>query len=145
MDKELVELIKNQVINELKKDYFLVKKSGDMEFTQNVINSVRQKTIVMSVIDLACDIFKIKKEIIISGIRKKEYLDIRYIIYIVCRESFRYPISLSLIGEVIKKHHASVLHGYNKGLNNSKFDKQFAQDLEKLRDAVKSKLSSVIK
>lgn len=145
MDKELVELIKNQVIEELKKDYFLVKKSGEVEVPHSIINSVKQKTIVMTVIDIACDIFDLKKELIISEVRKKPYTDVRYMIFVVCRELFRYQISLSLIGEVVKKNHATVLHGYNKGLDYSKFDKRFAHDLDKLKEAVKLNMSSHIK
>ncbi len=145
MDKELVELIKNQVIEELKKDYFLVKKSGDVDVSVGVIDSVKQKTIVMSVIDLACKIFDVEKELVISETRRKPYTDIRYMIFIICRESFKHRIPLILIGEVLKKNHASVLHGYNKGLDYSKFDKYFSQDLEDLRKAVKLNMPNQIK
>jgi len=133
--------IKNQIINELKKDYFLIKKSGNIDISD--INLASSLTFVYSIIDTACELFKIDREGVLSNIRKRPYTDVRYLIFICCRECLKYPIPFAKISEPFSKHHSTVLHGYNKGLGYAEFNIEFADDLRKLKEAVSASFSKI--
>jgi len=141
MDKELVEHIKNQVINELKKEYFLVKRTGDVDVNIDIMdatNAAKSQTFIHNVCDIACEYFKIEKHLLLSNTRKTPYTDMRYMIFIICRDCFNYPIPYSQIAEPFKKNHSTVVHGYNRGLDYARFNKRYAEDLSKLKELVAS-------
>lgn len=134
--------IKNQLINELKKDYFLVKKTGKVD--SHDVDIATSSTIVNVVIDIACEIFKIDKEGVTSNSRIRKYTDIRYLIFICCRECFKYPIPFHKIAELFSKNHSTILHGYNKGLGYAEFNVEFSEDLRKLKEKIKSNFKDEI-
>lgn len=144
-EKELIERIKNQVIEELKKEYFLIKKTGEVDIEiHNSANIAKNKTLVNKVSEIASEIFNTKIEILYSDTRKRPYTDIRYMIFLCCRECFKYPIPFSVIASPFKKNHSTVVHGYSKALDYYKFNKEFAYDLNKLKEAVKLKVADKI-
>lgn len=132
MDKELIELIKNQVIEEIKKEYFLIKKTDELD----VNDKAKMDTLVLHVTDIVCNFLNIEKERIFEVSRKRTYTEIRYIIYIICREGLKFPIPFSQIGKFFNKDHSSVLAGYRTGLDLMQFDKQFKDSVMKTKQLV---------
>jgi chromosomal replication initiation ATPase DnaA len=125
MDEELIKLIKNQVIEEIKREYFLIKKTEQFDLN----DKTKMDTLVLHVTDIVCDYFKIEKPKIFEKNRKRTYTEIRYIIYIICREGLKFPIPLAQIGKFFGKDHSSVYAGYNTGLDLMQFNKQFKDNV----------------
>ncbi len=129
MDVELVNHIKNQVIEEIKKEYFLVRKTNDFDVTDTVKNT----SFILHVTDVVCDYFKVKKEIVFLENRFKPYPEMRYIIFFLCRDISKDKISFSQIGKPFGKDHCSVLYGCKKASGLYEFDKSFNSDVSKIK------------
>ena len=133
MDIELIKVIKNQVIEELKKEYFLVKKTND--FTPD--DKVKNKMFIMYATEVACEYFKINMQLVMSGTRIRESVLVRYIVSFLCRDVCNNKIPFAQIGEHFGKDHCTALHGYREVLKISEVDKRYKEDVDKISELVK--------
>jgi chromosomal replication initiation ATPase DnaA len=134
MDVELVNIIKNQVINELKKEYFLVKKTNDFKPDTKLKN----KMFVMYATEVVCDFYKISNLLVFSGSSDKESVNVRRIVSLLCREVCKRKIPFSQIGEHFGKEHCTVLYGYREVLKISEVDKKYKEDVDKISELVRN-------
>lgn len=134
VDIELINLIKIQVVNEIKKDYFLVKKTNVFDNSDRAKNS----TFIMFATEVVCDYFKVSMDSVLSGIRVGNNPRVRHIVSLLCREVCKHSIPYSQIGEFFGKDHATIIHGYKEALKISDVDKRYKEDIDKLKEIVRS-------
>ncbi len=133
MNIELVTHIKNLVIAEIKKEYFLVSKINSFDHSDKVKN----ESFILHVVDVVCDYFKLQKSCIVENGRERPYPETRFIIFNICREVPDRPIPFGQIGACFNKDHATVMHGCKKAIALSEVHKLFKFDLEKLKEMIK--------
>jgi len=132
MDIELVNVVKNQVINELKKEYFLVKKTNDFKPDTKLKN----KMFIMYATELVCEFFRVSNTIVFSGSSDKESVNVRRIVSLLCREVCKKPIPYAQIGTVFGKDHATMMYAYKEVLKISSVDKPYREQVAKIKEMV---------
>jgi len=140
MDLELVNLIKNQVIEAIKREYFLVKKIN--KFDGN--DQVKNETFIMFATKIVCDYFKVDIDSVMSGSGMRNQSNVRRIVAVLCREVCNPSISYNQIGKYFGKNHATMLHTYREALRISEVDKSYKEDIIKLKQVVNKSFNKEI-
>lgn len=141
MDVDLVNAVKHQVIEELKKEYFLVKKTN--EFSPD--DKIKSKTFLNYVTSVVSDYYKVSKETVLTNTRVRDFVVVRQIVFLLCRDVCKPPISFKQIGEYFGKDHVTVIYGYKEMLRISEVDKNQKQDIDKLKEIIKNDFYKEVK
>jgi chromosomal replication initiation ATPase DnaA len=134
MDIELVNVVKNQVINELKKEYFLVKKTNDFKPDTKLKN----KMFILYAIEVVCEFYKVNKTVLFSGSRDKDSVNVRRIVSLLCREVCKHPIPYAQIGVVFHKDHSTMMYAYKEVINITSVDKRYKEEVDTIKEMVKN-------
>lgn len=130
----LIKEIKEQVLSELKKDYFLV-----TNIYKNDSEKHDPSHFLLTATEIISNHFKISVNDLSKG-QKRKFIDPRRMIFLLCRDVCFPKISYPEIGKAFDKKHCSIIFAYKKAHDLLQVDKKFKSEYEKIKQMVELKL-----
>jgi len=81
------------------------------------MNATKDIGKVNRIIDAVCEEFQVEKKVLLSPTREQHYIYIRHCIVYTVKRVLNINISCTKMGKLMKRNHASILHGVKTAMN----------------------------